>query len=76
MGPSPRRLLVIALLTLLFVGCTMVSSVALRHPQTGQTVRCEGYQYWSVSTRQAQEQERERQRCIEDYERQGYVLVP
>ncbi len=54
----------------------MVSSVALRHPQTGQAVRCEGYQYWSVSTRQAQEQERDRQRCIEDYERQGFVLVP
>ena len=76
MSPSPRRLLIVALLLLLFGGCTMVSSVALRHPKSGQTVRCEGYQYWSISTREAQEEERSRQRCIEGYERQGYVLVP
>ncbi len=72
-SPSAWRLLVSALL---LGGCTMVSSVGLRHPQTGQTVRREGYQYWNVSTRQAQEDERQQQRCIEDYERQGFVLVP
>ena len=64
------------MLALLLGGCTMVSSVALRHPQTGQTVRCEGYQYWNISTREAQEQDREQQRCIEAYERQGFVLAP
>jgi len=65
----------VLVLLFLFGGCTVVSSVALRHPQTGETVRCEEYWYLSIQTRKAQEQERERRRCIEEAERQGYVLV-
>ena len=64
------------MLALLLGGCTVVSSVALRHPQTGQTVRCKEYWYWSVQTQKAQEEELKRRRCVEDYERQGYVRVP
>ena len=70
------RSLAVTLFLLLAGGCTVVSSVALRHQQTGDTVRCEEYWYWNISPRQAQEEERERQRCVEDYERRGYVRVP
>ena len=62
-------------LLFLFGGCTVVSSVALRHPQTGETVRCEEYWYLSIQTQKAHEEEARRQRCIEEYERQGYVLA-
>ncbi len=75
MEPSTRRLLALSVLAVSLAGCTVVSSVALRHPQTGETVRCEEYWYLSIQTRKAQEQERERRRCIEEYERQGYVLI-
>ena len=64
------------MLALLLTGCTVISSVALRHPQTGDTVRCEEYWYWNVFPQQGQQEERERRRCVEDYERQGYARVP
>lgn len=70
------RSLAVTLLLLIAGGCTVISSVALRHPQTGDTVRCQEYWYWNIFPREAQEEERERQRCVEDYERQGYAQVP
>lgn len=59
----------------LLAGCTVISSVGLRHPRTGETVRCEGYWYGSLTTWQAQEQERRQKRCIEEYEQAGYMRV-
>lgn len=70
-----RRLVALTALVLLAGGCTTISSVGLRHPRTGQTVRCEGYWYWNLNTREAQEQEAKQQRCIDDYEREGYARV-
>ena len=69
------RLLAVTLLVLLAEGCTTISAVTLRHPQTGQTVRCEGYWYWNIDPREAQAQELRQQRCIEEYERQGYRKI-
>lgn len=63
------------MLAVSLAGCTTVSSVALRHPQTGGTVRCEEYWYLSIQTQRAHEAEAKRRRCIEEYERQGYVLI-
>ena len=70
-----RRPFAITLLLLLSGGCAMVSGVTLLHPQTGHTARCEGYWNWNIDTRKAQAEEARQQRCIEDYERQGYVRL-
>jgi hypothetical protein len=69
------RLFALTTFLLLVGGCTTVSSVALRQPQTGHTVRCEGYWHWNIDTRKAQAQELRQQRCIDDYQQQGYVRI-
>lgn len=53
----------------LFGGCT---SVDLRHPETGKTVKCGTYFDDPGSDHSARLLERG---CIEDYERQGYERV-
>lgn len=70
-----RPFLAVPVLLFILGGCTVVSSVALRHPQTGETVRCEEYWYLSIQTGKAHEEEAQRRRCIEEYERQGYALA-
>ena len=72
---STRRLFAVVALAFLAAGCTVISSVGLRHPKTRETVRCAGYRYWSLKTWEAQEQEQKQKRCIEEYEQAGYVRV-
>jgi len=50
------RSLAVTLVLLLAGGCTVISLVALRHQQTGDTVRCEEYWYWNIFPREAQEE--------------------
>ena len=54
-------------------GCA-TEAVYLRHPETGQTVKCGPYSYVGNPGKSlAIEQERG---CINDYQRQGYQRVP
>lgn len=64
------QLLIIPMFVLL-VGC-MSDTVHLRHPQTGVQVQCGPYEETGMT---AQIAESERERCIQDYQRQGYERV-
>lgn len=59
---------VVAALALLLAGC--VSGVTLRHPTSGQTVKCGPYALkYGVGYQ-------ELDRCLDDYQRQGYQRAP
>jgi hypothetical protein len=70
-----RRLVALALLSLPLGGCATVGPVGLRHPETGGVAGCEGYWAWSLDWRKAQGEQARQDRCIQEYERQGYVRV-
>lgn len=67
-----RRLLILFILALISAGC-VTWPVTLRHPQTGQAVRCGPY--FSAAAWATAQAWRE-VKCIEDYQRQGYERVP
>ena len=50
-------------------GCQS-DSVRLRHPQTGEIAQCGPYGSYSSQTA-----EKERERCIRDYQQKGYQRV-
>jgi hypothetical protein len=53
----------------ILVGC-MTSGATLRHPTTGQTVKCGPYMLkFSLGYKDLE-------RCLDDYQRQGYERVP
>jgi uncharacterized protein YceK len=66
------KVLVLAIAALVLSGCTDV--VKLRNPTTGETAQCGPYQLEglgqpaSVAQREA--------RCLDDYQRQGFVRAP
>ena len=53
--------------------CNTTRPVYMRHPQTNQTAACGPYNYGPVT---AQVVESREQRCITDYQRQGYERAP
>jgi len=53
----------------IMAGCQS-DSVRLRHPQTGQIAQCGPYGSYSSQTAA-----KERERCISDYQEQGYQRV-
>ena len=65
------RLLVVFVLVAALGGCT--TTVVLRHPETGQTVKCGPYRTTGISAMAGVEREA---RCIDDYQRQGFERVP
>jgi hypothetical protein len=69
------RILAPAILAVLASGCATVGPVALKHRETGETVRCEGYWHWTLNTGKAREQQAAQRRCVEEHERRGYVKL-
>lgn len=67
---KPRHAFAVALLFLsvMLAGCYVYDRVYLRNPATGEIVRCGPYKSSTATP--------ERERCIEDYERQGFVIIP
>jgi hypothetical protein len=63
--------LLMILMSALLVGCRS-ETVQLRHPQTGVEVQCGPYEETGVTAQMA---ESKRERCIQDYQRQGYERV-
>ncbi len=66
-----RRMLMLLAVAVIGAGCT--SAVTLRHPQTGQTVKCGPYYVETLTYGGVVARERG---CIADYQRQGYERVP
>lgn len=61
------RLIIVFALVAVLGGCT--TTVVLRHPQTGETVKCGPYRpSVAGAAREA--------RCLDDYQRQGFERVP
>ncbi len=59
-------------------GCVFSTNpIILRHPETGQTVKCGPYRYSHLIFEQSPRTALERERaCITDYQRQGYERMP
>ena len=61
----------IVVLVAVLAACT--TPVYLKHPSTGQVVKCGPYRATGISSIASAEREA---RCISDYQAQGYVRVP
>jgi hypothetical protein len=55
-------------------GCQTIEAVNLKHPTTGETVKCGPYSYAGAIS-QANYMNYQRG-CIEDYQRQGFQRIP
>lgn len=73
MGLSVRTIFVGIILSLGLAACNTTLPVHMRHPQTNQTAACGPYNYGPFT---AQVVESREQRCISDYQRQGYERSP
>lgn len=67
------RTIPLVLATVLLGGCFSMVSVRLRHPTIGTTVQCGPYSYVPATQDVAVAS---MTRCIDDYQKQGYVRVP
>jgi hypothetical protein len=67
-----RRLAVVVISVVLGSGCTF--PVTLRHPESGATVRCGPY-YYTRTPAVATAAGAKEARCVEEYERQGYLRL-
>ncbi len=66
--------LLMLLFAMIIMGCTSVAPVTLQHPTTRTKVTCAGEWYHFPLEGQLIHQRQER--CISDYQRQGYERVP
>ena len=73
MKVSLRAIFVGVIASLGLTACNMTLPVYMRHPQTNQTAACGPYNYGPFT---AQVVEAREERCITDYQRQGYERAP
>jgi hypothetical protein len=71
-GPQCADLAIFVISVALATGCTF--PVTLRHPETGAAVRCGPY-YYTRTPAVATAAGAKEARCVEEYERQGYVRL-
>ena len=71
-----RRITVAAALLLVLPGCAASTEViTLRHPSTGQTVKCGPYKYDAFLSGSLKA-EKDLRNCVEDFKHGGYVRSP
>ena len=73
MSDSARAVLVGVILSLGLAACNTTQPIYMRHPQTNQAAACGPYNYGPFTSRVVEKRE---QRCITDYQRQGYERSP